>query len=118
MVKPWFYNTGEEPSPNASIIEIECIYCIDYNSLNESQMTLFETILNSWPGNCDPSFGFWYGNQKEADSDFGIYLCGSVEPVSYQVFGRLERSVWENWHAAFVEAIEKSGLPVRPIDFE
>lgn len=28
-----------------------------------------------------------------------------------------DRSVWENWHDDFVDAIEKSGLPVRSTDF-
>jgi len=117
MNTTWFYNYGEEPYHCDSVIEIEYIYRIHYDSLDESQMTLFESILNSLPGNSDPNFAYWYGNEEEAGSQSGIYLCGSVEPVGFHVFGRLDRSVWQNWHEAFVDAIERCGLPVRSTDF-
>jgi hypothetical protein len=72
-----------------------------YRELSDRMAAAFETL----PGWIGLHHGAqWFGIENRD----AIYLCGSMEPPGLQVVGRLRRSQWDAWSAAFDALVRSS----------
>lgn len=99
----WFYDNWVEEDDH-KIIDVERIYCFDWDLCSDSHMKKLDRIYTELPEYYGYAVGcpYWFG-----DDDNRIpHVWASVEPPGLQVAGVLARKDWEAWHQAFWEKIQ------------
>jgi hypothetical protein len=94
-------------------VDVERIYCFDWDSFDRPLMERLRSIFSALPGsrNHDRDDCHWWFSDRE-DIEHG-YLTGGVEPPGLQVFGTLPVASWEEWDREFQS--RALGLPVRDL---
>ena len=107
----WHYdNKLEIYEGDAKFIEIERIYCINFDDFNEEQWEELTQIYNRLPGaRYQKDVPYWYGVNENRPP----YLWVSVEPPGLQVVGSLPLKDWLRWDESFQKQLESSSLPIR-----
>lgn len=92
-------------------IEVERIYCLDWDEFNRDLFDRLQVIFRALPQARKPDADgcfWWYSDREDIESG---YLTAGVEPPGLQVFGTLPLATWQEWDRAFQAAIK--GLPFR-----
>ena len=93
--------------PRAIRWHVEEIYALAWDSFDRAAWARLDAIYASLPGHVAAALPTWFGHDEEV----GPWLTGSVEPPGLQVFGLVEREIFDSWHRAFVGAA--ATLPFR-----
>jgi hypothetical protein len=97
-------------------LDIERIYCFDWDRFDGPLMESLRTIFAKLPGSVlhDPhDCHWWYADREDIENG---YLTAGVEPPGLMVFGSLKLEVWREWEQAFHRSIEITGvLPFRTL---
>ncbi|WP_254509638.1 hypothetical protein [Anatilimnocola floriformis] len=107
------YYDNLEPSLTdeaTAIIEVERIYCLDWDSFSEPYWQELTRIYDNLPGTVrfpEPEIPWWFGQ----DEDTPPFLWASVEPPGLQVYGVLPLVDWLAWDNRFQSLAAK--LPMR-----
>ena len=109
----WYDNAIEPDPADPSWLDIERIYCFDWDAFTDSDWKQLGSIYSLLPGyesNCT-DLPRWF---SPVDDPQGGYLWASVEPPGLQVAGTLHKESWLDWDKRFRGAIE--ALPFRRLE--
>lgn len=113
MPVPFYDNKPLEPE-NDGWIDVERIYCFDWNKFDTAHMDRLRSIFQKLPQSCKHDTDdchWWYSDQEDIERG---YLTASVEPPGLQVFGTLPLAAWQEWDQEF--QAQANGLPVRTLE--
>lgn len=104
-----FYDNNEIVKDTFGNVEIDRVYCIDFERLSQEDWKRLSDLYKTLPkqiiiDNIEQQM--WFG--EEGKSDF--YLWTSVEPSGLQVSGYLRFSDWCKWVQIFNKVIEQFPL--------
>lgn len=107
---PFYDNLLLDPD-NEGWVDIERIYCFDWDAFDQQSMDSLRAIFSSFPESkkSDLQDCFWWYSDRE-DIENG-YLTASLEPPGLQVYGALQFDVWQKWDRSFQALV--SDLPAR-----
>ncbi|MFL0267943.1 hypothetical protein [Candidatus Clostridium radicumherbarum] len=99
-----YYDNNEIEHNEFGTINIDRVYCLDFNKFSNNEWTALADIYRKLPnqvveGNIEQQM--WFGT--EGVSEF--YLWSSVEPSGLQVVGHLKERDWKHWEKLFHESI-------------
>ena len=109
MAIPFYDNLEATPIDGMScLVEVERIYCLDWDRFDEDHWRVLERIYEGLPGALRSRDGpMWFGD----DEDVPPFLRASAGPPGLQVYGVLPEADWWAWDERFRSAI--GGLPGR-----
>jgi hypothetical protein len=109
-----FYDTKSLEPSDDGWVDIERIYCFDWDAFDGALMDRLRQIFLALPGSrkLDADDCHWWYSDRE-DIEHG-YLTAGVEPPGLQVFGTLPIAAWEEWERDF--QVRAEGLPVRVLE--
>lgn len=108
-----YYDCGETEPAEDGWLDVERIYCFDWDAFDRNDMDKLWAIFALLPhskGHSDHECPRWYA---ESDDPENGYLTASVEPSGLQVFGTLPAGEWEAWDREFRQ--RAVGLPIRQL---
>jgi len=96
-----FYDTKPAEPDGDGWVDVERIYCLDWDAFDRALMDRLRDIFRILPQSRkhDPDDCHWWYSDRE-DTDAG-YLTAGVEPPGLQVFGTLPLAAWEEWDREF-----------------
>ncbi len=109
----WFYDFAEPHQFENGFVEVERVYCLDWDAFHANDWRALEEAERSLPGWIGPvperadQCPYWFGTDEER----GSYVWASVEPPGLQVVGFLPEADWRRWDEAFRQAT--TNLPWR-----
>ena len=112
MEVPFYGNIDLEPTADGWL-DIERIYCFDWDGFASEQYRRLHAVFASLPGSkgqVPHDCHWWYSDHDDVENG---YLTAGVEPPGLQVFGTLRATDWEAWDRQFRQ--RSDGLPVRTI---
>ena len=111
MIEVPFYDCIDMTSDHDGWLDIERIYCFDWDSFTREDMeklrAIFVELPNSERQDVDGCH-WWYAERVDIENG---YLTAGIEPPGLQVFGTLPESEWSRWDNLFRS--RAVGLPVR-----
>ena len=97
----WYYDNLREPLEDApEWLEIERVYCLDFDRFNAGDWERLAQLYNKLPQRKPDSPAgcpWWFGTNEELEP----FLWASVEPPGLQVYGVLDPKDWEMWDCNF-----------------
>jgi hypothetical protein len=113
----WYDNLLEASDELENGIEVERIYCFDWDLFEKQHYDELQKTFMKLPGNCkyidddkDNFLPTWFG----MDEDSPPFLWASIEPPGLQVYGVLRKKDWEEWDLMFRN--ENNDLPMRKLE--
>jgi hypothetical protein len=109
---PFYDNKDLDPDADGWV-DVERIYCFDWNKFDQPLMDRLRTIFATLPQSKKhdrQDCHWWYSDREDIERG---YLTAGPEPPGLHVFGSLQFKVWEEWDQAFQAAA--TGLPVRDL---
>lgn len=106
-----YYDCVEIESTPDNWLDIERIYCFDWDAFTREDMERLRSIfalLHQSKLHDAQDCHWWYAERDEPENG---YLTAGVEPPGLQVFGTLPLPEWEAWDREFQKL--SHGLPVR-----
>ena len=95
----WYYD-AQPIDPDDSVIDIDRIYCLDWDAWTAEHRVALEAIYPELPGWVGYDNGpCWFGFESTDD----LFLWASMEPPGLQVAGVVNRADWRAWHEAFLK---------------
>lgn len=102
----YFYDNNEIVKDNFGNVEIDRVYCIDFERFSQGDWKRLSDLYKTLPNQIIiDKIGqqMWFG--EEGQSDF--YLWASVELSGLQVAGHLQFDDWCKWVQIFNKGIEQ-----------
>src|SRR5260221_14554271 len=90
---PFYDNWSAQPDSDGWV-DIERIYCFDWDEFDKSMFKELETVLATLPGAIKHDCYAWYSDTDDIENG---YLMASVEPPGLQVYGTLPFTIWQRW---------------------
>jgi hypothetical protein len=112
MTVPFYDTKPLEPSDDGWV-DVERIYCFDWDAFDRALMDRLRDIFRELPQSRTHDHDdchWWYSDREDIDQG---YLTAGVEPPGLQVFGTLPLALWEAWDREF--QTRATGLPVRDL---
>jgi hypothetical protein len=107
---PFYDNKLLEPAEDGWV-DVERIYCFDWDAFDETLMERLRAIFVALPQSRKHDAHdchWWYSDREDIENG---YLTAGVEPPGLQVFGSLPLATWREWDRAF--QAQAVGFPVR-----
>jgi len=106
-----FYDNRPLEPDNEGFVDVERIYCFDWDSFDKPLFDLLMARCAELPEPKSRTSGLaWYS--EEEDIEYG-YLHASVEIPGLQVYGTLKLNAWQEWDRTFQSLVD--GLPMRDL---
>jgi hypothetical protein len=110
---PFYDNLVAISEEDPSMVEIERVYCVDFDAFADADWSRLVDIYRSLPGHYRMAqTPMWFGDDEERLP----FLWASVEPPGLQVYGVLPPTAWVEWDRAFMMALNASTLPFRQLE--
>lgn len=106
-----FYDISADTADEQGWLDIERVYCFDWDAFDLSLMERLRALFESLPKSRKQDAGgchWWFSDHEDLDNG---YLTAGVEPPGLHVFGTLPLSSWLSWDEAFQRAAH--GFPCR-----
>jgi hypothetical protein len=112
MAVPFYDNKPLEPREDGWV-DIERIYCFDWDAFDRSLTDRLRSIFQELPSyrkHDTDDCHWWYSDREDIEQG---YLTAGWEPPGLQVFGTLPLGDWQEWDHAFQS--RATGLPIRDL---
>jgi hypothetical protein len=106
-----FYDCSEHEPTTDGWLDIERIYCLDWDAFSRADMDRLRALFSALPQSKQhDAYGchWWYADDDDTE---GGYLTAGIEPPGLHVFGTLPAREWAAWDRAFQE--KAVGFPIR-----
>jgi hypothetical protein len=108
-----FYDCKDLDATSDGWLDIERIYCFDWDAFTPEDMDRLRLVFASLPQSKrhdSDDCHWWFADHEDVESG---YLTAGIELPGLQVFGTLPAGTWAEWDRVFQQAID--GLPVRAV---
>ncbi len=96
-----YYDNGDTEPDSEGWLDIERIYCLDWEAFGPEDMSRLREIFDVLPESRlhdEHDCHWWYSTRYDVAAG---YLTAGVEPPGLQVFGTLPAQKWKAWDLAF-----------------
>lgn len=93
----WFYDCKPLELGDDGWVDVERIYCLEVDSVDEQLLDRLRMIFDGLPGSVKQDADgchWWYSDWEDIENG---YLTAGIEPPGLQVFGTLPLTTWQEW---------------------
>ena len=96
---PWFYDNQCNEPDEARFVEVERVYCFDFDTFQEPDWLFLGEVCDRLPDKQPDTeeCPFWFGSNESIPP----FLWASVEPPGLHVYGILTLDQWQRWDEEF-----------------